>query len=145
MSNQQDQLILSLILTGISPAILPQVVEYKTSVAVWSHLRHIFASNTQTRQLHLWLQLQTIRKGNSSMEEFITRILVLKDLLATIGEGLKDSELILIILGALGDGYESFITSIMTRFDPQMTFTSLCELLMDQEIRSRQHQPILDY
>lgn len=65
------------------------------------------------------------------MKEFITRLLVLKDFLVAIGEGLKDSEIILITLGALGDGYESFVTSVTTRFDPAMTSTSLCELLMD--------------
>lgn len=73
------------------------------------------------------------------MKEFITRLSVLKDSLAATGEGLKDSEIILMTLGVLGDGYESFVTSITTRFDPTMMFASLCELLMDKEIHDRQH------
>lgn len=55
------------------------------------------------------------RKGDMSMEDFITKVSILKDALAATGEGLKESEIILITLGALGDEYESFVTSITTR------------------------------
>lgn len=66
-----------------------------------------------------------------SMEEFITKISMLNDALVATDEWLKESEIILITLGALGEGYDSFFTSIKTRFDLEMMFTSLCELLMD--------------
>lgn len=69
------------------------------------------------------------------MEVFITKVSILKDSLIATGETLKESEIILITLGALGEEYESFVTSITTRFDPDMTFASLCELLMDQDMR----------
>lgn len=69
------------------------------------------------------------------MEEFITEVSVLKDALATTGEKLKESKIILIMLGALGEEYESFVSSIMTRYVHDMMFTTLCELLMDQEMR----------
>jgi len=85
VARQQDQLILSWLLTGISPTILPQVVSFRTSAGVWQCLRKLYASSTQTCQLHLRLQLQTIRKGNLSMEDFISRIVVLKDSLAFTG------------------------------------------------------------
>lgn len=68
------------------------------------------------------------------MEEFITKISVLKDALATTGEALKESEVILIVLGALRDEYKAFVTWIITRYDPAMTLATLCEHLMDQEI-----------
>lgn len=74
------------------------------------------------------------------MEEFITKVLILKGVLAATGETLKELEVVLITLGALSDEYESFITSITTRYDPTMTFASLCELLMDQEIRIQKNQ-----
>jgi len=56
-ARQQDQLILSWILTGVSMSILPQVVSYKTSAAIWQTLKRMYASSTQSRQLHLSLQL----------------------------------------------------------------------------------------
>lgn len=68
------------------------------------------------------------------MEEYITKVSILKDALVITREKVKDSEVILITLGGLGNKYESFVTSITIRFDPNMTFSSLCELLMDQEM-----------
>lgn len=40
-----------------------------------------------------------------SMEDFITRVAVLKDALAATGEKLKESKIILITLGVLGEEY----------------------------------------
>lgn len=71
------------------------------------------------------------------MEDFITKVSVLKNALAATSEKLKESEIILITLGALGNKYESSVTSITTWYDPTMTIASLCELLMDQEMRSQ--------
>lgn len=143
-AHQQDQLILSWILTGISLDILPQVVAYRTSTAVWAYLHKLFASGTLMQQLHLHFQLHTIQKGNLSIEDFITKISVLKDTLTATGERLKESDIILITLGAVGDGYNSFVTSVTTRFDQEMTFTSLCELLMDQDLRTHKNQSTLN-
>lgn len=70
---------------------LPQVASFRTSAGVWSCLKKLYASATQTRQLHLRLQLQTIRKGELSMEDFITKVMILKDALTAIGETLKES------------------------------------------------------
>lgn len=58
------------------------------------------------------------------MEEFIIRILVIKDTLAATGETLKESEVILIALGALSDQYKSFVMSLTTRYDHGMTFAT---------------------
>lgn len=79
-----------------------------------------------------------------TMEDFLTKISILKDAIAATGEHLKESEIILITLGTLGDGYESFVTSVTMRYDHSMTFSGLCELLMDQEMRVQRSQSILN-
>lgn len=56
---------------------------------------------------------------------------MLKYALSVAGEKLKESKIILITLSALGEEYKSFITSITMRYDHEMTFATLCELLMD--------------
>lgn len=118
----QDQLILSWILTGVSSKILPQIAAFKTSAEAWDCLCWLYSSSTQTRQLHLRFPLPSIRKSNLSMENYILRISVWKDALVATGEKLKDSK-------------SSFVTSIMTWFDHTMTFSTLCELLLDHEMR----------
>lgn len=109
---QHDQLILSWILTGISTSIVLEVTSYKTSASVWQCLQRLYASGTQTQQLHLRLQLQLVRKGGTSMADYILKILVLKDALVATKEKLKESEVILIVLGGLSDEYEAFVTSL---------------------------------
>lgn len=78
-----------------------------------------------------------------TIEEFLTKVSLLKDAIAMTRERLKESEIILITLGALGKGCESFVTSITTIYDLGMTFSSLCELLMDQEMRMQRNHSIL--
>lgn len=128
-------MILSWILTGISTSIVPQVASYKTSAGVWLYLQRLYAFGTQIRQLHLRLQLQSIRKGGTSIEEYITKIVILRDALAATREKLKESEVILSTLQGMSDKYEAFVTSVTTRWDPNLTFSKLGELLMDQELR----------
>lgn len=139
LAGQQDQHMLSWILTGISPMILPQVVAFRTSAGVCTCLQKLYMLSTQTRQLHLRFQLQTICKGGLSMEDFITKISILKDALSSTGESLKESEIILIALGALGEEYESFVTSITARFDPAMTFSGLCKLQWTRKFESKEN------
>lgn len=50
------------------------------------------------------------------MEDFVTKVSILKDALAATGESLKGSEIILIMLGMLGEEYESSVTSITTKY-----------------------------
>lgn len=89
-------------------------------------------TSTQARQLNLRLQLQTVKKGELPIGEFITKVSVLK--LRFIGRygwitegGRSYSNNIWRALK-----YESFVTAITTRYDEKMKFATLCELLMDQ-------------
>lgn len=132
---QQDQLILSWILTGVSTSILPQIASYRTVSRAWLALQRLYAFGTQTRQIHIRRQLQSVQKGGLSMDEYITKVTVLRDSLAAIGESIKESEMILITLTGLGDDYKAFVTAITARYDPELTFSHLCELLMDQDLR----------
>lgn len=69
------------------------------------------------------------------MDEYISKVLVLKDALAATGEKLKESEIILITLGGLGEEFESFVTALTARYDPSLIFSELGELLMDHDMR----------
>lgn len=69
------------------------------------------------------------------MGDFLPKVSILRDSLVATGETMKESVVILIVLSALGDEYESFVTSITTRFDLAMIFFTLCKLLIDYEVR----------
>lgn len=53
----QNHLILRWMLTDISSLILPQVASYRMSTEIQLCLQKLYASRTQTRQLHLCFQL----------------------------------------------------------------------------------------
>lgn len=57
---QQDQLILSWILTGVSTSILPQIASHRTTSGAWLALQRLYTSGTQTRQIHIRRQLQSV-------------------------------------------------------------------------------------
>lgn len=69
------------------------------------------------------------------MDEYISKVAILKDALAATGQKLKETEIVLITLGGLGEDYESFVTANTTRFDPKLTLSGLDELLMVHEMQ----------
>lgn len=72
------------------------------------------------------------------MSQYLQNISIAKDKLASAGEKLRDSQIILIALGGLGPEYKLFVTSITTRFDHSMSFTQLQQLLMDYDLQEKQ-------
>lgn len=131
-------------MTSLSPNILPQVAALTTSAEDWKSLHVLYASESETRLLHLRFQLQNVKKEGASMSEYLKRISVFKDKLAAAGEGLKDAHLILITLGGLGPEYQSFVTSITTRMDHTMSFAQLKHLLMDHDLQLSSTKPTLE-
>lgn len=69
------------------------------------------------------------------MKEYIVKIEILRDALPATSEKLKESEVILSTLQGLNDDYEAFVISVTTCWDPNLTFSELGELLMDQKLR----------
>lgn len=74
-------------------------------------VNQIYASDYETRILHLHFQLQCLRKDNLSMEDYIAKISVLKESLDSAGERMKESQIILTAQQNLGPKYESFVIS----------------------------------
>lgn len=69
-----------------------------------------------------------------SMTNYLKKIIMLKDMPVGASEQPKDSQVIRISFRGLGAGYESFVTSITTHFDPSMTFLILQHLFMDYNL-----------
>lgn len=69
------------------------------------------------------------------MSQYIKNICIIRDRLASAGERMKEPHIILITLGGLRSKYKHFVTSITTRFDHNMTFSNLQQLLMDYEFQ----------
>ncbi|GAV68966.1 UBN2 domain-containing protein [Cephalotus follicularis] len=133
---KQDQLLLSWILSSLTESVHAQVVGLTTSRAVWSALAAAFASPSQARVMQLRLDLHNVSKGADSMEIYLQKVKSISDALALASTPVSDKDLIIYILGGLGDEYRAFVTSISTR-GTSITLADLHDLLLTEEIRAQ--------
>lgn len=70
-------------------------------------------------------------KGNY---DYVDHARSMVDNLIVVGEVLSDSEIILAVLEGLRPEYSSFVTSVTTKFDHNMSFIDFQSILMDLEL-----------
>jgi hypothetical protein len=121
---QQDQMVLSTIVSTISESLISQVIDYSTATEVWSALERLYSSQSRARIMQVHYQLTTIKKGGSSISEYFKKFKGLIDTLAAADQPLNDFELISFLLAGLGSEFDPFATSVTTRVDP-MTIEEL--------------------
>ncbi|XP_010273170.1 PREDICTED: uncharacterized protein LOC104608783 [Nelumbo nucifera] len=131
---QQDQLLLSWILSPLTEGILAQVVGHNTSKAVWDALSRLFASKSRARTVQLHFELMHLKKGNLTMADYLQKAMLIVDSLASIGEILSDAEIIQYILAGVGPDYEAFVTILLLRHD-DYSLEEIQAFLINHEIR----------
>ncbi|XP_047335775.1 uncharacterized protein LOC124939337 [Impatiens glandulifera] len=131
---EKDQRIISWLLSTLSDSILAQVVgdACETSSCLWATLERMFATQSRARLVQLRLQLQTQKKGNKSMNEYLQSIKSIADSLAVIGEGVSELDLFTHTLSGLGPEYEALVVAVTTRFEP-VSVEELTGLLLNHE------------
>ncbi|GAV68770.1 UBN2 domain-containing protein, partial [Cephalotus follicularis] len=133
---KQDQLLLSWILSSLTESVHAQVVGLTTSRTVWSALVAAFASPSQACVMYLCLDLHNVSKGADSMAVYLEKVKSISDALALASTPVSYEDLIIYILGGLGDEYRAFVTSISTR-GTSITLADLHGLLLTEEIRAQ--------
>ncbi|RVX07490.1 Retrovirus-related Pol polyprotein from transposon RE1 [Vitis vinifera] len=68
---RQDKLILSAILTSVSPAVIPLIATSQTSYQAWTKLTKLYASRSRTRVMQLKEDLTLMQRGNPSITEYL--------------------------------------------------------------------------
>ncbi|KAB1211559.1 hypothetical protein CJ030_MR6G013301 [Morella rubra] len=116
---QQDQMILSALISSLTEPLISQVDGYSTSRAVWTALETLFQSQSQARLIHLQYQLATLKKG-----------LIL---LLTIFVSSKISVILLLLPARFCPPLSSSPISLLV-WVPNMTL--LCHLLLPDSNRS---------
>lgn len=67
------------------------------------------------------------------MAEFLAKVNDMLEMLAACGEKMEMSDVMLIVLNALGPKYKPFVTSVTTLMVATLTFVDLQSMLLDQE------------
>ncbi|KAJ3701404.1 hypothetical protein LUZ61_005109 [Rhynchospora tenuis] len=131
---QQDQLILAWIFSSLSQSMLAQVVNCQSAAELWITITQIYGSHSMAKELDLKLQLQTLKKGGSTVSQYTQQMQNIADRLRSIGSGVSDQDLVAYTIQGLGSDYDAFVTAITMR-DRSPTMPELCNLLFAQEAR----------
>ncbi|KAL5731291.1 hypothetical protein ACHQM5_004036 [Ranunculus cassubicifolius] len=129
----RDQTVLLWLQARISDEYLPYVVGFPSSRDLWISLDKRFAALSRSHILHLKNRLQTMRKGSSSIDNYLQQIKEIADNLAASGSPIPDSDLVYHILNGLPTDYNSFSTSIRIR-EPPVSADELHSLLLSEEL-----------
>jgi hypothetical protein len=136
---EQDQAILSAILSSLSPKVLSQCLFLKTSKELWNKLHNLFAAQSSASTMQIRMRLAT-------------RVKNLTDSLAAVGAPLRDDEIMAYLLTGLPEEYDSLVTSATTRAAPMSlseVYTNLLSfemcLISRQGTPSHASGPVLNF
>ena len=133
----KDKALLSLINSTLTPQVFSLVVGISSSREVWNTLEQRFTSTSRANILNLKLELQSIKKGNESVNSFLQRIKIARDKLLAVGVIVDNEELICIVLRGLPREFAHFCFEIC-RSDP-ITYEKLAIMLQSEELAMTDH------
>ncbi|KAK6128237.1 hypothetical protein DH2020_038010 [Rehmannia glutinosa] len=131
---RQDQLLASWLLSSLSENILITTVGLSSSKEIWESLETSFASQSRAKIMQYRLQLQTLKKGNLPMRDYLNKVKVCCDTLAAAGQKVSEEDQMLHILSGLGNDYDSVMVSITSRVEP-CSLREVYALLLSFEAR----------
>lgn len=134
----KDQALISWLLSSVTKRILGTITSYITSRKVWTTLERYFASQTKARALQLKIQLQTTKKGSSSITAYYSKMKLLVDNLVATGNFVTDDDLILYILSGLGQEYDLVEVNTTARTTTP-SLEEVYSLLLTHKNRMEQH------
>ena len=129
---QQDQLVLSAMLSSLGDTVLAQVVGCTSAHEVWRVIEPTFATASRAQIMQIRMQLATIQKKDLTINH---RVLPQSEeprrhpSRAVIGKPLENDEVIAYILQGLPAEYDAIVTSITTCTDINTPSDALAHLL----------------
>ena len=115
---QQDQLILSALLSSLSTDVLHLVVDCPTSASVWSTLERSLASPSNSRIMQLHGCLQDLRQGDDTITTYLQKAEGLFDELAAAGRPISLTDFNLYVFRGLHNEFCDLVNSLSTKSDP---------------------------
>jgi hypothetical protein len=115
---QQDQLILSSLLSSLSTNVLHLVVDCPTSASVWSTLECALASPSNSRIMQLHGCLQDLRQSDDTVTAYLQKAKGVFDELAVAGRPISLTNFNLYVFRGLCNEFRDLVTSLSTKSDP---------------------------
>jgi hypothetical protein len=140
----RDQLLLSWIISSISPALVASLYGLDSSFLAWQSRAARFASQSKSHISHLKHQLQNLQQGSLTCASYLAETKFLADQLFAIGKLVDDDDLISFIIGGLNHTFTQFITSYSFHIqETSMSFFDFKSELLNHEIIPNHHAPLI--
>jgi histone deacetylase 1/2 len=131
---RQDQMLLSWLQTTLSSEILARFLGSRSSCDLWGKIVSYFQKQMRAKARQLRVELRTTTLENRTVQEYLLRIRLLVDNLASIGDPLPLSQHIDIILEGLPSDFNSVISVVESKFET-MEMDEVEALLLAHETR----------
>ncbi|KAK9063757.1 hypothetical protein SSX86_017629 [Deinandra increscens subsp. villosa] len=129
---RQDQTILGALLGSCSDQIQHVIASADTSAQAFDRLSASYASHSHSRIISLKSRLARNPKGSRSVVEYLQDMKTIADDLALAQSPISDDDLVVHIIGQLGDEYAN-VTAPLKMRDSPIKFPDLFEKLVDHE------------
>nr|CAD1831690.1 unnamed protein product [Ananas comosus var. bracteatus] len=129
---EEDMLILSWINTTLHKESIPLLYDVTSAKHAWDLLNKHFFDRSSARANYFRNQLNNLRKGTLSAEEYMQKIKFFSDSLSAIGQPMTQSELRSVIFKGLPPQFSTFI-EIASEKDPTPSFQELWTMLLNHE------------
>jgi len=143
---QQDQLILSALLSSLSMEVLHLIVGCQSSCSAWGTLERALASTSNSRIMQLHGSLQDLRQGDESVTQFMQKAKALFDELAAAGRPVSLEDFNLYMFRGLRGEFKDLVTSLITKAEP-LSYADLHSHLLTHEFLHKSsaaiHAPLL--
>jgi histone deacetylase 1/2 len=134
--HQQDQAILSAILSSLTEGVIGLVMLAATSQEAWETLEVSFASQSTARVMQLHSALSKVKKLNSTATAFFNKVKALADTLSSIGQSLRPEEFNSYLLAGLDSDYDALADRVSSRpLDDPMPIRNVFSQLLNAEQR----------
>jgi hypothetical protein len=132
---KKDQLLLSWIISSLSPSIVSSMYGVNTSYQAWTTLATKYASQSKSRISHLKRQLQTLQQGTKSCTEYLHLAKQWADQLSAAGKPVDDDDMISYVIGGLNPCFNTFVTvHSFTTQERDMNFADFQSELLNHEM-----------
>ena len=137
---------MSWLLSTLNEEVLSAVVGAKSSLDMWQILATQFRARSKARVLYLRTQIQTTKKGSTTIHGYYTKMKTTLDALRAAENNMNDEDFVLCLIAGLGSEYDSIVSTI----NAQPKGTSLSDMygmLLSHENRIEyQHSvSLMDY
>ncbi|PRQ56559.1 hypothetical protein RchiOBHm_Chr1g0337711 [Rosa chinensis] len=135
-----DKALLGLLMATLDDDTMEVIVGSKSSHDAWLALLERFSSCSRANIIQLKTDLQTIKKGADSVDEYLLRIKHARDQLSSVGVTLIDEDIAVVTLNGLPDEYSMIKTVIRARDTPIFLKDLRVQLLaVERDIEGQLH------